>query len=322
MDSIRLRSHAKVNLSLRVMGKRSDGYHEISSFMQGVGIHDVIEIKKCFKNETKYNLPHCNINGILVYLCADIKTIPQDMSNLALRGIDAVTKAVSEDPEARGNMPETLLVSIEKKLPVAAGLAGGSGNAAACMLGLNMMLGCPYTLRELMDKGAAVGADVPFSIFMNAFRNAAVLSGMPGLEEARDSAMTAGIGDIVNAAEPVPRYVVLANPGTVVSTQKAYRALDELGIRTETEDAGELFVNDFEKYTLQSDSAAAELHRLLTEESGADEVLMSGSGPTMAAYYIDEDRARSGYERLSRITGADERIRIWFSDTGIVQGDA
>lgn len=317
MDSIKINSHAKVNLNLRVVGKRPDGYHDILSFMQGVGLHDVLEIKNCTPNATKYNLPHCNIKGIVVYLCTDVETIPTDMSNLALKGIEAVANAASNNPQISERLPKALLLNIEKKLPVAAGLAGGSANAASCMLGLNAMIGSPFSLRELMGMGAKVGADVPFSIFMNAYRNASVLKGLKGLEEARDSAMTEGIGDIVTAKESVARYVILANPGTVTSTKEAYKAMDDIGFDEDPADKDELFINDFEAYTLKADEDAAALHKLLLDEAGADEVLMSGSGPTLAAYYKNEDKAREAFERLLKLTENDSRIRLWLSNTGI-----
>ena len=216
MNEISLNAYAKINLSLVVTGKRPDGYHDIRSLMQGIGLCDVIKITKCPENGTKYNLPHCTIGGIDVYLCTDVETIPMDMSNLALRGIAAVLDACGSG--VSGEIP-ALVVDIEKKLPVAAGIAGGSGNAAACMLGMNALLGSPMSLRELMEAGAGVGADVPFSLMMNARRNDGTLAGLKGLEEASTAAWIGGIGDIVDPAEPRLYYTVMANPGISVSTR-------------------------------------------------------------------------------------------------------
>jgi 4-diphosphocytidyl-2-C-methyl-D-erythritol kinase len=168
MEQITLNAYAKINLSLVITGRREDGYHNIRSLMQGIGLYDVIKITKCPENGTKYNLPHCTIGGIDVYLCTDVETIPMDMSNLALRGIAAVLDACGSgrDGSGTGTAAEgccgvcdsipALVVDIEKKLPVAAGIAGGSGNAAACMLGMNALLGSPMSLRELMEAGAGV----------------------------------------------------------------------------------------------------------------------------------------------------------------------
>lgn len=313
MDSITLNAHAKINLSLEVVGKRPDGYHNIVSLMQGIGLCDVVTIKKCPQNGTKYNLPHCTINRHVVYLCTDEKTIPTDMNNLAIKGIAALAKA------SEAVFPGTdLIVGIEKKLPVAAGIAGGSGNAAAAMLGLNALAGYPLSLRELMAIGTGVGADVPFSIFMNAAANRDNLKGLQGLDEARFAAWTGGIGDIVEGTDEEVRYVIMANPGTGVSTRDAYQAIDSIGYSGIDEGGRrKLFVNDLEKYTLDSYPEAAALKELMRDTLDADEILMSGSGPTMVAYYKDKDKAERDAGRLSRALETRLGHRMWLTTAGI-----
>ena len=316
MDKITLNAHAKINLSLEITGKRPDGYHDIVSFMQGLSLHDVLSIEKCTQKATKYNLPHCTVNGIVVYLCTDAKTIPTDMDNLAFRAVKAFTDALGKkDPEEYG-LTDALLIDIRKDLPVSAGIGGGSANAAACLLGLNEMTDRPFTLRQLMEIGGGFGADVPFSTFMNAYRNRKVLDGLKGLEEASDAAWTAGIGEIVERAESIPRYVIMANPGTAVLTKAAYKAFDEIGY-TDADCAGKIFVNDMEKYTLKADKKAASLKRFMLERLDAEEVLMSGSGPTMVAYYKDIDKAGKGIATLAEMAVTDASIRAWLTDTGI-----
>ena len=312
MNSITLNAHAKLNLSLEVVGKRPDGYHNIVSLMQGIGLCDVVKIKKCPENGTKYNLPHCTINKHDVYLCTDEKTIPTDMSNLALKGI-AVLAESSETifPGA------DIIVEIEKRLPVAAGIAGGSGNAAAAMLGLNALAGYPLSLRELMSLGTKTGADVPFSIFMNAAANRDRLEGMKGLEEARFSAWISGIGDEVEACDEESRYVIMANPGIGVSTADAYHAIDSIGYSGIAEQGSrKLFVNDLEKYTLESYPPAAELKNLMQDKLSADEILMSGSGPTIAAYYRDKNKADKDAEILTRALASKPDHRMWLTVAG------
>ena len=316
MEKITLNAHAKTNLSLEIVGKRPDGYHDIVSFMQGIGLHDVLSIEKCTQKATKYNLPHCTVNGIVVYLCTDAKTIPTDMDNLAFRAVKAFMDATGEsDPEKIG-LTDPLLIDIRKDLPVSAGIGGGSANAAACLLGLNEMAGRHFTLRQLMEIGAGFGADVPFSTFMNAYRNRDLLAGLEGIDEARDSAWTAGIGEIVEAAESVPRYVILANPGTAVLTKLAYEAMDAIGYADAGTAGRRLFVNDMEKYTLKADKKAATLKNFMLESLDAQEVLMSGSGPTMVAYYEDIDKARRGMASIAEWAAQDISIRAWLTDSG------
>ena len=316
MDKITLNAHAKINLSLEVTGKRPDGYHDIVSLMQGLGLHDVLSIEKCTQKATKYKLPHCTVNGIVVYLCTDAKTIPTDMDNLAFRAVKAFTDALGQMDHKDCELTDTLLIDIRKDLPVSAGIGGGSANAAACLLGLNEMTGRPFTLRQLMEIGAKFGADVPFSTFMNAYRNRKVLAGLEGLEEANDAAWVAGIGEIVERTECIPRYVIMANPGTAVLTKAAYKAFDEIGY-TDKDAAGKIFVNDMEKYTLMADKKAALLKKFMLEKLDADEVLMSGSGPTMVAYYKDIDKAGKGIATIAEMAVTDASIRAWLTDTGI-----
>ena len=311
MNEITLNSHAKINLSLTVTGRRADGYHNIRSLMQGIDLLDVIKITKCPRNGTKYNLTHCTIDDVVVYLCTDTDTIPADMSNLALKGIAAII--------AGHKVSDDLLITIEKKLPVAAGIAGGSGNAAVSMLGLNALLGSPFSLRELMDAGAGVGADVPFSLMMNAKYNAEKLQGLRGLEEASSAAWVGGIGEIVEPAVPMVRSVIIANPGIPVSTKAAYEGIDAIMAEpgyVPLTDEYPLFINDFESYTLRDYPEAARLKTVMEEELDADEVLMSGSGPTVAAYYEDAQKAYADYSRMKAIADNEPLWRTWLTRTG------
>jgi len=316
MDHITLNAHAKINLSLEITGKRPDGYHDIVSFMQGIGLHDVMKIEKCSQKATKYKLPHCTVNGIVVYLCTDAKTIPTDMDNLAFRAVKAFMDAMGGADPVEYGLTDQLLIDIRKDLPVSAGIGGGSANAAACLLGLNEMTGRPFSLRQLMEIGAGFGADVPFSTFMNAYRNRDVLGDLEGIEEASDAAWTYGIGEIVEAAESVPKYVIMANPGTAVLTKAAYEAMDAIGYADAGNAGKRLFVNDMEKYTLMADPKAANLRNFMQERLDAEVILMSGSGPTMVAYYKDLDKAGKGLAAFTELAVNDASLRAWLTDTG------
>ena len=213
-----------------------------------------------------------------------------------------------------------------KKLPVSAGIAGGSGNAAAVMLAVNHLLGCPYSLRELMEIGAAIGADVPFSLMMNAYRNREILgaacddssgetgnSGLSGIEEASPAALMRGIGDIVALVEPIKKYVILMNPGTEVSTAAAYAAVDAAPY-----DAGpyELYYNIFEKFIYSEDPEAGRLRSAMDANLRAEHILLSGSGPTIVAYYSGEETAKEDYRNALSAGWMEKEWRIWYAISG------
>lgn len=240
------------------------------------------------------------------------------MSNLAFKGVEAVLEHYRNIGGAAEAI-RSIRVSIVKNLPVAAGIAGGSGNAAACMLGTNALLGFPFRLRELMRIGAGVGADVPFSLFMNAYRNRDALRELGGIEEACDAAWTGGIGDIVEAAEPLSYHVLMTNLGICVSSATAYEALDSLGYTGKTNDGRTdktLFVNDFERYILKEYPETDELKRLMSRELHAENILMSGSGPTMVAYYKDSRQAESDLQIMEGLTAEREGWKAWLTTTG------
>lgn len=309
-DRIELKAYGKINLSLDVLGKRPDGYHDIRSFMQDIDLYDTVNV--VLKKEKTSNIG-CFIGNIAVDFCIDKNTIPGDKSNLAVRGANAVIEAFG----GRYASSETRCgfdIRIEKNIPVAAGLAGGSGNAAAVMLAINCLAGNILTLDELMRAGTKVGADVPFSIMMNAKKNEDVLKGLDGLERAGSAAVVTGIGEIVDPKEPIHRSVILANPGIAVSTKEVYDAIDEMPREERTGD--EIFYNIMEGYTLSEYDEAEKLRAAMKEHLNAETVLMSGSGPTMVAYYNDENAARSDYQSLERSDWFDPEWHAWFVESG------
>lgn len=309
-DKIKLFAYGKINLSLRVLDQRADGYHNINSVMQDIGLYDVITMEKCLPESTKSDFPSCDIFQVVVYLNSSVKEISSGMDNLALKGVKAVLEALpkSQICDLRG-----LKIDIDKRLPIAAGIAGGSGNAAVTMLGLNALLGFPLSLRELMNIGTGVGADVPFSLMINAYRNYKSLADLCGIEEASPAARVSGIGDIVEPVSPLYRHIILANPGVSVSTKEAYEALDSFAVGVQSE---ELFVNDFEKHTLQEYPEAAELKIYMENNLRADRILMSGSGPAIVAYYLDKGVAEDDFSRMIQYSSSRENLRVWLTETG------
>lgn len=313
MTSMQINAYAKINLSLEVVRRRPDGYHDILSFMQDLGLHDVITMgltEDCIRTEVqKHPSNDCFIEGVHVKFCMNYSAISLGPDNLAYRGVEAVLKALSEDREK----PADLYVYVDKKLPVAAGIAGGSGNAAGCMLATNALLGFPLSLRELMEAGAAVGADVPFSLMMNARKNRQALQGLAGIEEASVAAEMEGIGEIVHPVEPKPYAVILMNPGIGVSTREVYEAIDSEEDREVNRD---LFFNRMEEYTLANYPEAWELKEAMQKHLHADQILMSGSGPTMVAYYNSSADAESDYRRAKTANWMKDSWKLWYTESG------
>ena len=301
-SEIELKAYAKINLSLYVLSRRPDGYHDIKSLMQSINIFDVLKIRTKLINSCDYNCFFAETN---IYLSSTNKNIPLTADNLAIKGAISVIEAISsrynltELMEERG--AECISIEIDKKLPVAAGIAGGSGNAAVVMLGVNHLLGSPLSMRDLMEVGVKVGADVPFSIMMNACLNADELKGLPQLGEAR------------------PHFVILFNPGIAVSTKEVYEAIDrklEGAELAQREADVNRFYNELELYTLTNYREVQNLVSRIREHLHADEVLMSGSGPTVAAYYTEETRFEADCEALESARWVEPTWRYWKTKSG------
>jgi 4-diphosphocytidyl-2-C-methyl-D-erythritol kinase len=252
-------SPAKVNLHLRVLRKREDGYHDILSLMQKISLCD----EMTFSSRA----------GRIVLHCPD-SALPEDEGNIVYRTAAAFL--------ARTGVLPGIEITIRKRIPIAAGLGGGSSNAATTLMTLNEMAGTPLTQEELMRMGADLGADVPFFIFGNA-------------------AWASGIGDrLIEAASFPPLWFVLINPGFAVSTKMVYQQLN-LGLTngsinysiprfyTFSDLIGGL-ANDLENVTLRHHPVLDHVKTLLIE-NGASGALMSGSGPTVFGIFADEESA-------------------------------
>ncbi len=261
-------SPAKVNLTLRVLGKRADGYHDILSLMQRISLCD----------EMLFSPTACGI----VVRCPD-SSLPEDGGNIAYRAAAAFL--------SRTETPSGVEITIRKKIPVAAGLGGGSSNAATTLMALNEIAGNPLTRKELMTMGAGLGADVPFFIF-----------GAP--------AWASGVGDhLIEAAPLPPLWFVLVNPGFPVSTKMVYENLT-LGLTNQAisysiprfstlEELIGGLTNDLEKVTLRRHPVLDHIKTLLFE-NGARGALMSGSGPTVFGIFPDAESALQAEKNLGQ----------------------
>lgn len=315
MDSISIKAYAKINLSLDVVGRRENGYHDIESLMQAVDMcDDMIVASGDIDNTDGYEWIDVVYSETKIRLYMNAAGLKPDENNLAIKGAKRFIEIVAnkEDGFVR-EIPKEVSLLVDKKLPIAAGIAGGSGNAAGAMLGLNAIMGFPLDMRELMDAGYKVGADVPFSIMLNSAMNREVLSEMPGVREASVAADVSGIGEIVEPREPIYRNVIIANPGVAVSTKEVYEAID--AIPEERRARQGLWRNVMEEYTIEAYPKAKALKDALLK-LGAEHVLMSGSGPTMVAYYTAEETAIEDYNLLMNGGSLEKGWRIWLTTTG------
>ena len=261
MQKIRVRAHAKINLYLNVVGKREDGYHNLETIFHSIGLHDDVIIRK---RNTKDITVHC-----------EHPAVPSDASNLAHRAAQCLSDAVG----GIGGVA----IDIHKRIPVAAGLAGGSANAAAVLHGVNELFGLGFTQETLMRFGAQLGADVPFCLHGGA-------------------AFGLGIGDQLTRLPALSdQPLLLLNPGIEISTAAVFKKLnfpltkhkkDSIIIRTYIEkgdirSVGENLYNLLEIPVFSEHPELAALKTELSMQPGCCGALMSGSGATLFAVMDD-----------------------------------
>lgn len=268
---MKLRALAKINLGLDVTGKRPDGYHEVRMIMQSIQMFDQLEIEKSgepgIRIETNLSFLPCNENN-LVYRAADLLMKEFDIRS----GLD---------------------VKLTKFIPVAAGMAGGSSDAAAVLVGVNRMFGLGLSTRELMERGVKIGADVPYCIM-------------------RGTALAEGIGEKLTRLSPMPPcHVLIGKPGINVSTKFVYGNLDLKKVKTHPDidairdaiERGDLhgvarnMGNVLELVTCPAYPVIEEIKELMMQE-GALNAMMSGSGPTVFGLFDDQETAKKAYEKL------------------------
>lgn len=283
--NINILAYAKTNLSLEIISKREDGYHNIHSIMHSVDLYDELNISV----ETLDNqLTALTGNLITIDMESATDEVINTKENLAYRAACHFLEDVNDKAAIY-----KIHICINKHIPLAAGLAGGSADAAAVLLGLNALLGFPLSLDELLDIGLNIGSDIPFSILMNAYRNRDILSGLRGIDRTSLSALVTGIGDGIKPMNPSNWTMIISNPGVKVSTADTYKRLDEAGLAYEP--CYDLFFNRLEHITFDASPATRSLYQFLQENSHADYILMSGSGPSIVAYYSDDELASSDF---------------------------
>ncbi|MDO5674149.1 MAG: 4-(cytidine 5'-diphospho)-2-C-methyl-D-erythritol kinase [bacterium] len=261
-ECLRLSAPAKINLFLRITGRRPDGYHTLVTLMQKLALYDELCLERIGQ-------------GIVLH-CPDGKS-PENRNNLVYRAAELFFSQLN----IRGITPPCgVRITLHKHIPVAAGLGGGSSDAAATLYGLNQLTKAGLAAAELAALGLQLGADVPFFVHHDS------------------AALAQGIGEELSPAEALQgNIVLLVNPGFAVSTRWVYQNLNLTSIdlednlqssRDRCNDAD--FVNDLERVTLAQYPVIEELKKEVLQQ-GAAVALMSGSGPTVFGLFTDQARA-------------------------------
>lgn len=271
MDFLKLDARAKINLGLDVLRRRDDGYHEVKMVMQTVGIRDRLEFRKLPEN--------------VIRMETDRRGLPVNEHNLVYRAVRLMKETFG--------IQEGVFVRLQKNIPIAAGMAGGSTDAAAAIHGMDRLFDLKLTLEEKQKLGVKIGADVPYCL-------------MGG------TALSEGIGEILTALPAVPcAHLVIAKPAISVSTKFVYENLHANSLTKHPDIDGMVFSiqkgdlagitsrmeNVLETVTIKHYPIIAEMKAFLKEQ-GAMNALMSGSGPTVFGVFEKEETARRAYEAM------------------------
>lgn len=272
MNSIDLKSRAKVNLSIDVLGKREDGYHLVEMIMQTIDLYDKLKITEIEENS--------------ILIKSNSLDIPLNEDNIMYKAVNLLKNQF--------NIEKGIEISIEKNIPVAAGMAGGSSNAAAVLVGLNKLWNLGLSENELKHIGLKLGADVPFCI-------------------TGGSALAEGIGEKLTNIKGLPEdlNILVCKPNIFVSTKEVYQSLNmdkvkrrpqnkELIDALQKEDVkfiSENMVNVLEEVTSLKYSEIGQIEDIMIKNKALGS-MMSGSGPTVFGLFDNKDCAIKAKEDL------------------------
>lgn len=275
---------AKINLGLDVLRRKEDGYHEVKMIMQTIRLHDEIHIHKIEEDEIR-------VRTNLYYL-------PNNENNLAYKA----AKMLKDE----FHIPGGISISLKKVIPVAAGMAGGSSDAAAVLFGVNKMFGLKLSMEELQERGVKLGADVPYCIM-------------------RGTALAEGIGEKLTALPAMPKcHILIAKPPISVSTKFVYENLHANDLKPEEHppvdaqlealEEGDLkklvanMGNVLERVTVPEYPVIEQIKGIM-KENGALGAMMSGSGPTVFGIFENYNEAKKAYLTMKK-SGLSKQIYL------------
>lgn len=278
MRQIKLKAFGKINLCLDVLGLRPDGYHEVRMIMQTVGVHDRLLMERRQDSE--------------IVIETNLAYLPTGESNLVYRAIDMLRQEFG--------IRQGVYVKLQKFIPVAAGMAGGSADAAAALVGMNRLFGLRLTQEQLMERGVKLGADVPYCIM-------------------RGTALSEGIGEKLQPLPAPPDcHVLIAKPKVSASTKLVYERFDACqdvvhpdvdamirGLQQQDLDqVAATMGNVLEQVTAVEYPVIGEIKQKMLD-GGAIGAMMTGSGPTVFGLFREAGRAEQVREQLRQ----DDRLR-------------
>ena len=273
MTHLRLKAYGKINLGLDVLGRRADGYHEVKMIMQTVRLHDSIDIYR--------------VKEPGVRLETNLRYLPTGEQNLACRAAKLLLDEFG--------VKEGVSIRLRKFIPVSAGMAGGSTDAAAVLYGVNKMFGLGLGTRQLMLRGVKLGADVPYCLL-------------------RGTALSEGIGEKLSQLPPMPQcQVLIAKPAISVSTKTVYEKLDALTLTKEQHPDIDAMIdcirakdlygvagkmgNVLELVTAGEYPVIGQIEEFM-RRNDAFGAMMSGSGPTVFGLFDNPRTAQAACEAL------------------------
>ncbi|EET59184.1 4-(cytidine 5'-diphospho)-2-C-methyl-D-erythritol kinase [Marvinbryantia formatexigens DSM 14469] len=271
MKEIKLKAKAKINLGLDVLRKREDGYHEVRMIMQTIGLYDRLVIRPAADGQ--------------ISIRTNLRFLPTGEDNLVYRA----AKLLMDEFQIKQGVE----IELGKYIPVAAGMAGGSSDAAATLVGVNKLFELGLDTEQLMKRGVKIGADVPFCVM-------------------RGTALAEGIGERLTPLPPMPEcHILIAKPGIHVSTKFVYGNLraDELKEhpdidgqiealkRGDLHGLARLMGNVLETVTIPEYPVIRRIKEVM-KEHGALNAMMSGSGPTVFGLFEDAAAAQEAYRAL------------------------